>query len=222
MQKAVIFDMDGVLFDTEKICRETWERIGIERGLDGVLDVLTATTGSNRQDTIICLKESYGEDFDALEFLDTCAERNINRMKEEGVPIKKGVPEILDYLRQNGFKIGLASSSRRFRVMENLEQTGLTDYFDIIVGGDMIKHSKPNPDIYILACKELGVVPEETFAIEDSPNGIRSAYAAGMQPIMVPDLLAPTEEILSMTVACKEDLTEVILYLQEVTKTGEK
>ena len=98
--------------------------------------------------------------------------------------------------------------------MDNLEKSGFKDYFQAVVGGDMVEHSKPNPDIYLLACKELHVNPAETFAIEDSPNGIRSAYNAGMKPIMVPDLIVPTEEILSLTIACKKNLLEVIEYLK--------
>ena len=124
----------------------------------------------------------------------------------------------MDYLKAENYKIGLASSTRKFRVLENLEKSGFTNYFETIIGGDMIEHSKPNPDIYLLACKELGVNPAETFAIEDSPNGIRSAYNAGMKPIMVPDLLEPTEEILSKTVACKSDLIEVMDYFKEFRK----
>lgn len=217
-EKAVIFDMDGVLFDTERLCRETWNMVGKEQNLENIDDVLTACTGSNRQDTILIMKKAYGEDFDALAFMEVCSQINIKKMQEEGIPIKKGAKEILDYLKAENYKIGLASSTRKFRVLENLEKSGFTNYFETIIGGDMIEHSKPNPDIYLLACKELGVNPAETFAIEDSPNGIRSAYNAGMKPIMVPDLLEPTEEILSKTVACKSDLIEVMDYFKEFRK----
>ena len=214
-EKAVIFDMDGVLFDTERLCRETWNMIAKEQNLENIDDVLTACTGSNRQDTILIMKKAYGEDFNALAFMETCSQINIKKMQEEGIPVKKGAKEILEYLKAENYKIGLASSTRRFRILENLERSGFKDYFEIIIGGDMVEHSKPNPDIYLLACKELGVNPAETFAIEDSPNGIRSAYNAGMKAVMVPDLLEPTEEILSMTVTCKKDLLEVIEYFKE-------
>ncbi len=217
MEKAVIFDMDGVLFDTERLCRETWNKIAKEKNLENIDEVLTASTGSNRQDTIVIMKKAYGEDFDAIGFMDICSQINIKRMDEEGIPIKKGAKEILEFLKEENYKIGLASSTRKFRVLENLEKSGFKDYFQIVVGGDMIEHSKPNPDIYLLACKELGVNPAETFAIEDSPNGIRSAYRAGMKPVMVPDLLVPTEEILSMTVTCKKDLFEVIEYFKSLS-----
>lgn len=220
-EKAVIFDMDGVLFDTERLCRETWNQIGKEQKLENIDDVLTECTGLNKQDTILVMKKVYGEEFDAVGFMETCSQINVRKMKEEGIPIKKGAQEILEYLKSENYKIGLASSSRKFRILENLESSGLKDYFQIVVGGDMIEHSKPKPDIYLLACKELDVNPAETFAIEDSPNGIRSAYHAGMKVIMVPDLLEPTKEILSMTVVCKKDLMEVTEYLKGLSDIRE-
>lgn len=213
-EKAVIFDMDGVLFDTERLCKESWNIIAEEQQLEGINEVLEACTGSNRQDTILILKKAYGEDFDAIGFMDICSKMNVKRMEEEGIPVKEGVKEILEFLKEEGYKTGLASSTRKFRVMDNLERSGFKDYFQAVVGGDMVEHSKPNPDIYLLACRELHVNPAETFAIEDSPNGIRSAYNAGMKPIMVPDLIVPTEEILSFTIACKKNLLEVIEYLK--------
>lgn len=217
-EKAVIFDMDGVLFDTERLCRETWNIIAREQNLENIDDVLTACTGSNRQDTILIMKKAYGEDFDALAFMEQCSQINIKRMEEEGIPIKKGAKEILDFLKEENYRIGLASSTRKFRVLENLEKSGFSDYFEVVIGGDMIEHSKPSPDIYLLACKELGVNPADTFAIEDSPNGIRSSHSAGMKPIMVPDLVAPTEEILSMTITCKKDLLEVMGYFKSLNE----
>lgn len=216
IQKSIIFDMDGVLFDTERLCKESWNMIAKEQHLEGINEVLEACTGSNRQDTILIMKKAYGEDFDAIGFMDVCSKMNAKRVMEEGIPIKKGVKEILDFLKAENYKIGLASSTRRFRVMENLEKSGFTDYFQAVIGGDMVEHSKPNPDIYLLACRELGVAPADTFAVEDSPNGIRAAFNAGMKPIMVPDLIAPTEEILSLAVTCKTDLFEVIEYLRNL------
>lgn len=214
-QKAIVFDMDGVLFDTERLCRESWAAIAKEQNLSGIDTVLTECTGTNRQASIGIMKKAYGEDFDAIGFMDVCSKINTKRIEEEGLPVKKGAKEILRFLKEEKYKIGLASSTRKYRIQDNLEKSGMTEYFEVIIGGDMIENSKPSPDIYLLACKELSVNPKETYAIEDSPNGIRSAYSAGMMPIMVPDLLEPTEEILSLTVACKKDLLQVIEYLKK-------
>ncbi len=217
-EKAIVFDMDGVLFDTERLCKESWNIIAKEQNLDGIDEVLESCTGSNRQDTICIMKKAYGEDFDAIGFMDVCSKMNAKRVMEEGIPIKKGAKELLEFLKEENYKIGLASSTRKLRIMENLKRSGFEDYFEITVGGDMVEHSKPNPDIYLLACKELCTNPTDTFAVEDSPNGIRAAHRAGMKPILVPDLIAPTEEILSLSVTCKENLLEVITYLKNIER----
>lgn len=217
-EKAVVFDMDGVLFDTERLCRESWTMIAKEQNLSRIDDVLTECTGTNREATIRIMKKAYGEDFDAIGFMNISSEINTKRIEKEGIPIKKGAREILYFLREENYKIGLASSTRKYRILDNLEKSGLTDFFQVIIGGDMIKHSKPEPDIYLLACKELAVSPEGTYAVEDSPNGIRAAYSAGMMPVMVPDLLEPTEEILALTVTCKKDLLQVMEYLKNNNK----
>ena len=111
--------------------------------------------------------------------------------------------------------MGLASSTNRDTVIRHLEQAGILSYFSAIIGGDEIIHSKPEPDIYLLACEKLGVKPEETYAIEDSYYGIISAYRAGMRPIMVPDLLPPTEEMRQISESILEDLIQVRDYLKE-------
>ena len=108
--------------------------------------------------------------------------------------MKEGVRELLSYLKEAGYKIGLASSSRRESIESHLSRAGISSYFESITSGDMVEHSKPEPDIYRIACASLSVEPENAIAIEDSPNGLKSAYRAGMYPVMVPDMIAPTKE----------------------------
>ena len=107
--------------------------------------------------------------------------------------MKPGVMELLSYLKEKGKKIALASSTRRETVINQLRWAGIIDYFDVIICGDMVARSKPAPDIFLKACQELGVSPENTYAIEDSYNGIRAAHAGQLRPIMVPDLLEANE-----------------------------
>ena len=133
---------------------------------------------------------------------------------EDGIPLKPGIREILEYLHGNGFKVGLASSTRRAVVLDELEKSELTDYFDVIIGGDLLKKSKPEPDIYLMACHELAVDPKNAYAIEDSYNGIRAAYAAGMKPIMVPDLMPPTKEMEEKSVVICKDLLEAMKFIE--------
>ena len=126
--------------------------------------------------------------------------------------MKPGVRELLDWLKENGWTVGLASSTRRSSVLNHLEQAGIRDYFSTVITGDMVEHSKPQPDIYLMACRELGADPTEAYAIEDSPNGIRSAHAAGMFPLMVPDMIAPDEEMRRLSSCIFKDLFEVLEY----------
>ena len=139
-----------------------------------------------------------------------------NKVDIEGLPIKKGVYEILKYLSESTYKIGLASSSSTESIHKNLKRADITDYFQVIVGGDMVEHSKPEPDIYLKACSSLGVNPEKSIAIEDSPNGIRSAKSAGMLPIMVPDMIQPSEEITAILYRQYESLLDVMEHLKEI------
>ena len=134
---------------------------------------------------------------------------------EDGLPEKPRVHEILEYLHEKKIPVALASSSKKATVLSHLEKSGITGYFQKIVTGDMVTHGKPSPDIYLKACEELGAAPEEVIAIEDSFNGIRSASAAGLHPIMVPDQLQPTEEILLLAEAKCDSLLDVKQLLED-------
>ena len=193
--KAVIFDMDGVLFDTESICLKAWEEVGREYGLREIAQTAVDCIGLNLTDTEEVFRERYGRDIDFELYHGECTRHFKESIERDGLPLKPGVWEILTFLKKRGCPVGLASSSLESSVRKHIQRAGIGEFFQVVVGGDMVKHSKPLPDIYLLACEKLGVAPEDTAAIEDSPNGLRSAYAAGMRPIMVPDLIAPTPQI---------------------------
>ena len=201
MIKAVIFDMDGVLFDTERLCKDAWAAAAEEAGLVNgpedekkLYDAVNHCIGLNGTDTKEYLCSVYGSGFSYEELHGLCS-RNMSQMIErDGLPMKEGVRELLSYLKEAGYKIGLASSSRRESIESHLSRAGISAYFESIISGDMVEHSKPEPDIYRIACASLSVEPENAIAIEDSPNGLKSAYRAGMYPVMVPDMIAPTEE----------------------------
>ena len=213
MNKVVIFDMDGILFDTESLYIKCWVKIAEAFQLDNIEAVLKQCIGTNENKTKEILKAHYGEMFD-LDFYHTKVKGQfLNYIEEHGMPMKQGVHELLLYLKENGYKIGLASSTKVEAVKSELKSAGISHYFEVIVGGDMVKESKPSPEIYLLACKELGVKPKEAIAIEDSLNGIRAAYAAGMKPIMVPDLVEPTQEVQEIFYQKFESLIEVRDFL---------
>lgn len=212
-EKAVVFDMDGVLFDTERLCMDMWSKVADARGLSGMIQVGYDSIGRNENDTRALALAAFGEDFDFEDFRLEVSRMCHDYMQRQGIPVKKGVTELLDFLREQGYRIALASSTRKESVLRNLERAGITAYFEEIISGDMVEHSKPRPDIYLLACEKLGVKPESAYAIEDSPNGIRAAHGAGMRPIMVPDLIEADEEMRILSQVILEDLLAVRDYL---------
>lgn len=215
MIEAVVFDMDGVLFDTERLIGECWRKIAGTMKICEVDSLLRACIGTNKKATKALFLERLGEDFDFDSFDKQVHEAFFKRVEEEGLPIKLGVQELLEYLKEAGIKIGLASSTHEAGVRSHLKRTGIENYFEVIVGGDMVKASKPDPEIYLTACKKLQVEPKHAIAIEDSHNGVRSASAAGLLTIMVPDLLPETEEIRVLLHKKCDSLLEVMKYLQE-------
>ncbi len=219
--KAVIFDMDGVLFDTENLVSKSWQAVAKEDGIKGIEEVLRECIGRSYEDAREIFYNVYGKDFEFDAF--RAKEKVIftDYIEKNGLPIKPGVEEILAYLKAEGYRLAIASSSKKESVLSHLARTGLADYFEVIVGGDMVAKSKPNPEIYQKACKLLGVEPSESYCIEDSLNGVRAGHAAGLTVIMVPDLIPPTEEIEALLHQKCETLVEVQTYLQTQSKKNE-
>lgn len=192
---GVVFDVDGVLFDTERLAHTIWLTTSAELGWPQVgLDYLDFV-GRSRQAIQTQMLERYGPQFPRETFLETCSQRSQARMEREGVPLKPGVREILTFLQERKIPAALATSTYRERTLRRLELTGLTSYFTAIITGDQVTHSKPDPEIYLLACQQLGFPPVQILAVEDSRNGILSAHAAGMPVVMIPDLIPPTAEL---------------------------
>lgn len=211
--KAVIFDMDGVLFDTEKLCMDSWVAVAGEQGIPDMDSFFPTCIGRNLTDTKALFQEFYGDVYDYEIFRKQASVWFHNYIEQKGLPVKKGVREILDFLRAGGYDIGLASSTSRPSVEGHLERAGIRAYFQSLTTGDMVEHSKPCPDIYLMACESLGVEPAQALAIEDSPNGIRAAHSAGMIPVMVPDLIAPDQEMREKSALICRDLLEVMRFL---------
>ena len=213
--KAVVFDMDGVLFDTEVLCMKSWMAVAERNGLPGMEEVFPKCIGLNSNDSRNIVMKAYGEDFDYPVFREQAAAWQREYLEKYGLPVKPGMREILGWLKTSDYAVGLASSTRSSSVFDHLEQAGIRDSFSVVITGDMVEHSKPRPDIYLLACRELGAEPGEAYAIEDSPNGIRSAHAAGMHTVMVPDMIPPDEEMRRLSRVILKDLLEVMEYLKK-------
>lgn len=216
---CVIFDMDGVIFDSERACLYTWTKVANGYGIKDVEEVFRRCIGTNNNQTHQIVEEAYGK---------TYGEGISDRLLKESsqlfhetydggkLPIKEGVKEILEYLKNEQVRCAVASSTRKAIVEQELRDAGLLDYFEEIVGGDAVKISKPDPEIYLIACDMMRVKPERAFAIEDSYNGIRSAHAAGMKPVMVPDIIPADDEMRELSVVVCEDLFKVIGYFKKI------
>jgi len=206
--KAVLFDMDGLMFDTERVFVKAWDYVGEQLGLGKTGYMVMKTMGSNIEGCNRIWREEFpGVDIDAMwghtrDFLEDYYSRNT-------VTVKKGLYELLEHLKGAGYKLAVASSTKKEKVEHHLQSADVRQYFDAVIGGDMVEKSKPEPDIYQTAAAALGVSPEECYALEDSRNGLLSAYRAGCKVIHVPDLWQPDDTVKSFILGPFEDLLAV-------------
>ena len=206
---AVIFDLDGTLTDTEKYYQEAWPKALGHFGYDLTKEMALELRSLGRPFAPLRFKEWYGEDFDYNEVREYRKALVEDLIAKNGIPLKPGAKEILKWLRENGIMTALATANEYSRAERYLKKIDLFDGFDKIICSDMVKEGKPAPDIYAYACSQLGMSPERTFAVEDSPNGVMSAYKAGCRVIMIPDLSEPTEEMMGMLYARLDCLLDI-------------
>lgn len=208
--EAVLFDMDGVIFDSERAVIECWKLVAPEAGLKNIEDFCNQALGINSAETRKLFERMYGTEVPYDE-LNEKKREIFKRMFDAGIiAVKPGVRELLSYLKENGVKVALASSTSSKSVLREIIAAGLEKYFDEIVCGDMVQRSKPEPDIWLEALRRLGVDAANAAAIEDSFNGVKSAHAAGLYTIMVPDLVQPTDEIRQLANEVQPSLKEVL------------
>lgn len=207
--KGIIFDMDGLMLDTEKLLTRFWIKAAGEYGFGMKMEHVLGIRSLAAKYAIPKLQSIFGEDFDYRAIRSRRIELMNDYIKENGIEKKKGLDELLEFLKGK-FSISVATATDYERTEMYLKKVGVFDYFDKIICGPMVENGKPAPDIYLKAAEELGLPPEECVALEDSPNGILSAYRAGCKPIMVPDLSQPDEETASMLYAKADSLSEVI------------
>lgn len=215
--KSVIFDMDGVIFDTERLyiecCKAVSDKynMGDEAFVEALCHRCIGVTSKVTRQNIL---DTYGQDFPIDAYFDDSTKIFMERFGDGKHLIKPGVPELFQYLKEEGFRIALASSTKTATLTKELDDAGLLQNFDVVVGGDQVTRSKPDPDIFLMAAEKLDARPEECYVLEDSFNGIRAANAAGMIPVMVPDLLAPDDEMREKAEVILDSLYDVIEYLK--------
>lgn len=200
---AVIFDMDGVILDSEQLVVQCWQKIAGKYNIDNIEKFCIAALGLNREAAKKLFVQMYDGrygDEERYEILKSEMSAAFHKAASEGgLTLKPGVKDTLKSLTDDGISCALATSTRREVVIPELTNLGVIEYFDKLICGDMVARSKPAPDIFLKACEELNVIPQDTYAVEDSYNGVRSAHAAGMKVIMIPDLVQPDEEIRGKT-----------------------
>ncbi len=205
---AVIFDMDGLLFDTERLAVEGWQRAGRAFGLPITAELVLRTVGRNTDDTRQILEQALGAQIDFPGLRQIRVQYAEDYVTRHGVPVKEGVCEILDVLTTCGMKCAVATSTERIHAEKLLAHANLLDQFDAIICGNDVTHSKPAPDIFLRAAAQLGVKPKQCAVLEDSASGIQAAANAGMLPWLVPDLVSPSAETLQLAAGVFVDLHE--------------
>ncbi len=206
---AVIFDLDGTLTDTEKYYKIAWPEALRYFGYDPDPDISLELRSLGRPFAPLKFKEWFGDGFDYDAVREYRKKLVAAMIEKNGIPLKPGAKEILEWLKQEGIITALATANDLKRTAGYLEKIGLSGYFDRIICADMVKLGKPAPDIYAHAVQKLGLSPDRCFAVEDSPNGVKSAYAAGCKVIMVPDLTEPDEELKKLLYARVSSLIEI-------------
>ena len=212
--KGAIFDMDGLMIDTEKLLVRFWREAAAEYGYEMSFEHVLGIRSLSRKYSVPKLKGIFGEEFPFDEVRSLRIRLMNDYIDQNGFDVKKGLFELLDYLKNHGIKIAVATATSRDRAEMYLDRINALGYFDAVICGDMVKNGKPEPDIYLTAASQIGLPAEECAAFEDSPNGLQSAFAAGCKVIMIPDLSQPDSETEPFTTAVYESLDKAVDFFE--------
>ena len=211
---TILFDMDGTLFDTEKHYQWAWRKAIADAGYELDASEVLKLRSLGAPYNVAQFQEWFGEDVDYR----AIRQERVDLMKDmlaHEIPLKPQVPQTLEKLRQMGYSMAVVTATAQEQAVSNLKLAGLLPFFDHVIRASMVKRGKPAPDVYLHACEVLGVQPENCYAVEDSPNGVMSAHAAGCRTIMIPDLSQPDAELSRLLYRKLDTFGELINILKK-------
>ena len=217
MIKLVIFDMDGLMFDTEEVMCRAFLEVTREEGHPGSREQFREIIGLNAPDIQKKYRQYFGDDVDAVRLYRLGGERKLKIIREEGLPVKPGLFDLLSEIDRLGLKKAVASSSDQEMIRDNLARAGLSGRFDLIVSTRDFARGKPYPDVFLAVCQKLHVLPQEALVLEDSLNGVEAAVAGGIPVIQIPDILELPDRAKERCLAVCSSLDQVIPLLSCVT-----
>ncbi|MEM7017546.1 MAG: HAD family phosphatase [Pseudomonadota bacterium] len=212
--RAVIFDMDGLLLDSERIVKECWERASSEVGYSIPDSLFRQLIGRNSPDSRKLILDAVGHDFPLEEVGARCLEYEEDYLQEHGMPVKPGAVELIEWLIDQDIDLSVATSTRRKKALARLEMANLLPHFKFICAGDQVAKGKPAPDLFWLAAERMRILPNSCLVLEDAGPGVHGAYAAGMTPLLVPDLVTPDEETRKLAWGVFDSLHDVLAKLE--------
>lgn len=210
--KAVIFDMDGLLLDSEKLALDAFQTTCLSFELGDLTELFKRCIGTNSERGQSILKDGLKGIADYEKFSLVWNTKYKRITDESPIPLKSGVKQLLDYIESIGIPIAVATSTKTDSAKSKLKSSGIIEYFDVIIGGDQVAQSKPEPEIYLKAASTLAKDPSNCLAVEDSANGVKSALEAGMTVVQIPDLVQPDEALLKMGHIVLASLDDVLEY----------
>lgn len=216
MIKAIIFDMDGLMIDSERVTFECYQERLKDMNLTMDEEFYKTLLGKPIKGIYQRFYDVYGNDFPIENVIQDVHQLMAERFETEGVPVKKGLVELLHYLKENNYKTIVATSSNRDRVDKILAQAKITEFFDDSICGDEVTKGKPNPEVFLKSCQKLGVNVDEAIVLEDSEAGIQASYDANIKVICIPDMKYPEKQYEEKTFKILKDLTEVTVYLKSL------
>ena len=216
MIKAIIFDMDGLMIDSERVTFECYQERLKDMNLTMDEEFYKTLLGKPIKGIYQRFYDVYGNDFPIENVIQDVHQLMAERFETEGVPVKKGLVELLHYLKDNNYKTIVATSSNRDRVDKILAQAKITEFFDDSICGDEVTKGKPNPEVFLKSCQKLGVNVDEAIVLEDSEAGIQASYVANIKVICIPDMKYPEKQYEEKTFKILKDLTEVTAYLKSL------